>query len=147
MRRLESAAAWLSIAAGAIHAAAGPEHLAEWWAYGLFFFGAAAFQAAYGLLLWTQGIEGWGGWRAVRGTVYVAGIAVNLAIVLLWAITRTVGAPVGPEAFEPEAVGALDLSSKLVEAALVVALARLWWLAARRPDAGDAGPPRPPRPA
>src|SRR5687768_18541848 len=94
VRGLELTAAWLSIAAGAVHAVAGPEHLAEWWAYGLFFFGSAAFQAAYGLLLFTRGIEGWGGWLAVRGKVYAIGIACTLAIILVWVVSRTVGVPV-----------------------------------------------------
>jgi hypothetical protein len=145
-RRLERAAAALSLAAGGLHATAGPEHAEEWWAYGVFFFGAAAAQAAYGLLLWTQGIEAWGGWRAVRGAIYLAGIVMTLAIILLWVVTRTVGAPVGPEAFEPEAVGGLDLLSKVAEAALVIVLARLWWVAARA-GGGSASPSRPPGPA
>ena len=108
---------------------AGPEHLEEWWAYGLFFFAAAAVQAAYGLLLFTQGIEGWGGWHAVRGRVYAAGIVGNLAIIALWIVSRTVGVPVGPEAFEPESFGVLDGASKAVEVALVAVLLRLHALA------------------
>lgn len=101
---------------------AGPAHVEEWWVYGLFFFGAAAIQVAYGLVLATQGIEGWGGWGAVRGRVYGAGILVTLAIIALWVVSRTVGVPVGPEAFEPEGIGVLDATSKLVEAALVACL-------------------------
>ena len=141
MRRLEVAGAALSLAAGGLHAMAGPAHVEEWWVYGVFFFGAAAAQAAYGLVLLTQGIEGWGGWLAVRRVVYLGGIAMTLAIISLWVVTRTVGVPVGPEAFEPEGIGVLDLSSKALEIALVLVLARLWWLAgrtgqaARRPTA------------
>lgn len=138
MRRLEVAAAALSLAAGGLHAMAGPSHVEEWWVYGVFFFGAAAAQAGYGLTLLTQGIEGWGGWRVVRRAVYLVGIAMTLAILALWVVTRTVGVPVGPEAFEPEGIGALDLSSKVVEIALVFLLARLWWLARQ---AGDARRP------
>jgi hypothetical protein len=147
MRRVELAVAWLSIAAGAIHASAGPEHLAEWWAYGLFFFGAAAFQAAYSLLLLTRGIEGWGGWTAVRGKVYAVGLVATLAIIALWVVSRTVGVPVGPEAFEPEGIGALDLSSKAVEIAMVIALAVLLVRSGRPApdgDGGDGAPSRPP---
>jgi hypothetical protein len=146
MRKLELGAAGLSLVAGGIHAMAGPAHLAEWWAYGLFFFAAAAFQAAYGLLLYTRGIEGWGGWMAVRGTVYRLGIAVTLGIIVVWLVSRTVGVPLGPEAFEPESVGGLDAISKAIEAALVIVLARLSWLASR-PGAGAGGPAHPPRPA
>ncbi|MEA3166594.1 MAG: hypothetical protein QOJ26_1466, partial [Thermoplasmata archaeon] len=65
MRRLEKTAAFVSLVAGGLHAMAGPEHVAEWWVYGIFFFGSAAAQVAYGLALLTQGIEGWGGWVAV----------------------------------------------------------------------------------
>ena len=145
MRRLELAAAWLSLAAGAVHAMAGPDHLAEWWAYGLFFFGSAAFQAAYGLLLLTRGIEGWGGWMAVRSKVYALGIVSTLLIILLWVVSRTVGVPVGPEANEPEGIGPLDLTSKAVEVALVLALARLWWLASRDAPGPSSSRPRPRR--
>lgn len=127
--------------AGAVHAVAGPEHLAEWWAYGLFFFAAAAYQVAYGLLLLTQGVEGWGGWVAVRGMVYRAGIVLTLGIIVLWVVSRTVGVPIGPEAFEREPVGGLDAISKAIEAALVIVLARLSWLASRAPAAPQATAP------
>lgn len=133
MRRLERLAGGLSLAAGGVHAMAGPAHLAEWWAYGLFFFGAAAIQAAYGLLLLTQGIDGWGGWSAVRAKVYALGLVLTLGIIAVWIVSRTVGVPIGPEAFEREAVGVLDAVSKALEAALVIVLTRLWWLASR-PD-------------
>lgn len=113
---------------------AGPAHVQEWWVYGIFFFGAAAAQAIYGLVLLTRGIEGWGGWMAVRRVVYGTGIAMTLAIIALWIVTRTLGAPVGPEAFEPEGIGVLDLSSKAVEASLVLVLARLWRLAGPPPS-------------
>ncbi|MHB1261786.1 MAG: hypothetical protein ACYC2H_08735 [Thermoplasmatota archaeon] len=139
MRRLEVLAAALSLAAGGLHAMAGPAHVEEWCVYGVFFFGAAAAQAAYGLILLTQGIEGWGGWMAVRRAVYLAGIAMTLAIILLWVVTRTVGVPVGPEAFEPEGIGVLDLSSKVIEIGLALVLARLWWVAGRP----SQGPTRP----
>ncbi|MEK6974802.1 MAG: hypothetical protein AABY18_00505 [Candidatus Thermoplasmatota archaeon] len=129
MRNLERTAAGLSFAAGGLHLMAGPAHLEEWWAYGLFFFGAAAGQAAYGLVLFTQGIEGWGGWLVVRGRIYLAGIVGTLAIIALWAVSRTVGVPVGPEAFEPEGLGVLDGASKAVEVVLVAVLFRLRSLA------------------
>lgn len=138
MRGLERTAAVLSALAGIIHLGAGPEHLAEWWAYGVFFFGAAAAQAAYALVLWTRGIEGWGGWLAVRTKVYAGGIVMTLAIIALWVVSRTVGVPVGPQRFEPEGIGWPDAASKLVEAALVAVLAWLW-ARARRSAQGPAG--------
>lgn len=121
LRGLEKAAAALSFLAGAIHLMAGPEHLRTWWAYGLFFFAAAAAQVGYGLMLAMQGIEGWGGWDAVRGRVYLVGVAGNLAIIALWAVSRTVGVGIGPEA-GTESVGPLDAASKAAEIALVVLL-------------------------
>jgi hypothetical protein len=147
MRGLERAAAWLSLVAGGVHAMAGPEHFAEWWGYGLFFIAAAAAQVAYGLLLLTQGIEGWGGWAAVRGRVYAVGIVGNLAIVALWIVTRTVGIPAGPAAGEVEAVGVLDAASKVVEGALLIVLAVLWRRASPARGAAASGPSRPPGPA
>lgn len=145
MRGLERTAAILSFVAGGLHLLAGPEHLEEWWAYGLFFFVAAAAQAAYGLVLFTQGIEGWGGWRVVRANVYLAGIVGTLAIIALWVLSRTLGVPVGPEANEPERFGVLDGASKIVEIVLVAVLVRLWRLApvpspARRSNVRPGGP-------
>lgn len=125
VRGWEKVAAGLSMLAGALHLIAGPEHVEQWWAYGLFFFAAAAFQVAYGLALATQGIEAWGGWDQVRGRVYIGGIAATLAILGLWLASRTVGVPVGPLAFQPEGVGVFDATSKLVEATLILVLARL----------------------
>lgn len=125
MRRLERAAGILSLLAGGIHGLAAPEHFSEWWGYGLFFVAATLCQVIYGLLLVSQGIEGWGGWSAVRGNAYLAGVVGNLAIMALWVVTRTVGVPAGPEAGTVEAVGVLDAVSKLLETALVACLALL----------------------
>jgi hypothetical protein len=140
MRKLELVACGLSLAAGGVHAMAGPAHLAEWWAYGLFFFASAAIQVAYGLLLLTRGIEGWGGWMAVRTKVYAGGIVLTLGIIAVWVVSRTVGVPVGPAAFEPEPIGVLDAVSKAIEGALVIVLATLWLLASRRPATAASAP-------
>lgn len=119
----------LSMAAGGIHGLASPEHFSEWWAYGLFFAAATLAQVVFGLLVLTRGVNTEGGlqWSDVRGQVFLAGIVGNLAIMALWLVTRTVGVPAGPEAGEIEEVGALDATSKVLEAALVVVLAVLWW--------------------
>ncbi len=127
-RALEHWAGAVSVWAGLLHFWAGPEHAAQWWAYGLFFYGAAIIQACYGLLLFTQGIEGWGGWEAVRGRVYGLGIFGNLAIIGLWVVTRTLGVPLGPEAGDVEGVGPLDLTSKIAETALILLLVWLTML-------------------
>lgn len=138
LRGLERLASALSFAAGGLHVMAGPEHLRVWWAYGLFFFVAAAAQVGYALVFATRGIEGWGGWHAVRGRVALAGVVGNLLIMSLWAVSRTVGVPVGPEAYEAEGIGILDAASKAVEAALVASLLWLWAQDRKEARAGAA---------
>jgi hypothetical protein len=123
----ERVAGGLSLLGGLAHAAAGPEHFAAWWGYGLFFLAAALAQAVYGLLLLTQGIVARGGWPAWRRRVYWAGIAGNLFLVLFWALTRTAGVPLGPGAGDVEPIGWLDLSSKAIELATAGVLASLLW--------------------
>jgi hypothetical protein len=122
MRKLEVGAATLSMAAGLIHLSAGPDHFDEWWVYGVFFYGAAAAQAGYAIILFSQGIQGWGGWNVVRRHFYGLGVAGNIAIIGLWLVTRLVAIPVGPEAGEREPFGWLDLMSKAIEIPLVVLL-------------------------
>lgn len=124
--RIRIWAAGLSVAAGLVHGAVTPEHLEEWWGYGLFFLVAALAQVGYGALLiirpWKQDQT-----RARRidaerydRSYYVAGIAGNVAIVLLYLVTRTVGIPFfGPEAGELEAITSLSLVSKALELALI----------------------------
>ena len=114
-QRLLSAAAVLSLLAALIHVWVMPEHFAEWWGYGLFFLVAAAAQALFAVVVL----------KAPTPAVLGAGIVGNVAIIVLWAYTRAVGIPLGPHAGEVEAVGAIDVVSKLVELALVLMLAVL----------------------
>lgn len=113
---LYSAAA-LSFVAEAIHLWTAPEHYLEWLGYGVFFLAAAIFQGVLGAALL---------FRARRWVFFVGALG-NLAIVLLWAYTRTVAVPLGPMAGEAEAVGVLDLACTSAEVALVILLAALWW--------------------
>ena len=102
----------LSVGSAAIHFAVIPDHLEEWWAFGL----------AFALLGWFQAV-----WpivyldRPTRRLAWIA-IVVNLATVVVWAWSRTAGLPVGPEPGMPEAVGAADLIATAFELALVVGL-------------------------
>ena len=106
-------AAALSLTAAAMHAWAMPEHLEEWWGYGTFFLIAATAQACYGLALL----------RRPGRMLLLLGVVGNLAIVSLWAVTRTVGIPfVGPHAGEAEPVAALDLLATMAELALITVL-------------------------
>ena len=104
------------MAAALIHLYATSEHLAEWGGYGAFFLAAAIFQAAY-----TMALPRWAG----RLPFLAAGAAANLAIVGLWAVTRTVGVPAGPHAGTVEEAGLLDVAATASEAALAAILVGL----------------------
>jgi hypothetical protein len=107
------AAATLSLLAGLIHLWVTPEHFEEWWGYGAFFVVAGAAQILYVpivLLLPTRIVLLWG-------------IAGNLAIVVLYLLTRTVGIPFfGPEAGEVEGFGFVDVWATASELGIAVAL-------------------------
>jgi hypothetical protein len=114
-------AAALSVAAATVHAVVCPEHFHEGLLYGQFFAVAAGAQLTWaGLAIFRP-----------RRWVLAAGLAGNLAILVLWAITRTVGIPLGPEAGEIEAVGALDAITAVFEVALVICCAWMLTLAWR----------------
>jgi hypothetical protein len=107
------AAAALSLLAGLLHLWVTPEHFEEWWGYGAFFVVAGAAQIFYVpivLLLPTR-------------IVLLGGIAGNLAIVVLYLLTRTVGIPLfGPEAGEVGGFGLVDVSATAAELGIAVAL-------------------------
>ena len=111
-RTLHAAAA-LSVVAALIHLWVAPEHFEEWWGYGAFFLVAAVAQLVYAPILLL---------RHAR-TVLLAGIAGNLAIVVLYLLTRTVGIPLlGPEAGEVEGVGLADVGATTSEMGIALAL-------------------------
>ena len=110
------AAAALSLLAAAIHLWVVPEHLEEWWGYGAFFAACALAQGLYALGLL----------RRPSRPFLLLGVAGNLAVVILWLVTRTTGIPLlGPHAGEIEGVGVLDLACTLAEVCIVVALGTL----------------------
>ncbi len=131
--RLRLQAGALSVAAGVAHGLVAPEHLREWWGYGLFFALAALGQVFFGALLlaapWrydeTGGLvpERTGPERALC----LLGIVGNAAVILLYVVTRTVGVPfLGPAAGEVEPLGAGGVVTTLFEAVLVCLLIGLW---------------------
>jgi hypothetical protein len=133
-RGTESLVYWagiLSLGAGAIHGVATLEHWREWWGYGVFFMLAATAQVLYGLLLlmgpWRY--DSTGASRAAAAShgyarpLYLAGVAGNASIIVLYLITRTIGVPLfGPQAGEVEPITTLSLLSKLTESALIMVL-------------------------
>jgi hypothetical protein len=110
-----------AIGAGVIHLSVAPDHLAEYRPLGIGFLVAGLLQM------------GWGAAIAARDSrrLLVAGAAGSLLLVGAYVMSRTVGLPLGPEAFEPEAFGAADLLC----CALEVPVALGAYLLARRPTA------------
>jgi hypothetical protein len=112
------ALAWVS---AATHVVAAVEHLEEY----------VPFAIAFAVLTVLQ--IGWGAraWARPTSRLLLAGAAGSLAVTAVWALSRTVGLPIGPEAGQAEAVGALDLVATATELALVAVVARAYLAAAR----------------
>lgn len=100
-----TASASLAIAAGA-HLAAVPAHRGEGAPVVAFFVVVGMVQLAAALLP-----------RSPR--VRVGIVAGNLALLLLWAVSRTVGLPFGAHAGTAEAFGVLDVTAAVAQAAAV----------------------------
>ncbi|HSV37851.1 MAG TPA: hypothetical protein VLI04_03750 [Nocardioidaceae bacterium] len=97
-----------SAAAAGVHAAVGPAHVSEGFLIGSFFVFSSLFQLGWAALVTT---------RPSR-RLLVLGVGGNVAFIVLWGVTRTVGLPFGltPGA---EGVGAWDLSAVIWEATVV----------------------------
>ena len=105
-------AGFASLGAGLVHFAVVHEHLAEWWLFGAFFIGIGVIQVGWAVLALARD-------RAPLPRVVAA---VNAGVIVLWVVTRTVGLPVGPERWTPEAVGVADVVCAALEAVVVVVL-------------------------
>jgi hypothetical protein len=106
---IRTMAAGLSIGASVIHFGAVPGHIDEGWWVGLGLMVAGTFQAAWALA-----------WLIERSPgVTRFGILGNLAIVVVWLVSRTAGLPIGEFAGRPEAIGAADAAATLFELLLV----------------------------
>ena len=110
-------AALASLGASVIHFAVVPAHWQEWMPAGLFFASIAVFQ-----LFWARLV-------LVRTTnpVLALGIMVNLAVIALWSVSRTAGAPFGPHAGEAELVQAADLCALLLQVYVVMGAGWVWY--------------------
>jgi hypothetical protein len=118
-RRLDPAvtlAAVAAVVAAGVHISVCPEHYREGLLYGVFFTVTAGAQLLWAALLMVRP-----GPSVVR-----AGLLASLGIIALWAVTRSVGIPLGPERGEVEAIGALDVLATTAE--LVAAAACVWVL-------------------
>jgi len=95
-----------------IHIGAAVDHWAEFHLYTLVFSCLAALQAGWAILI-------------LRGTsrrVLALGCLVQLGVVGLWILSRTVGVPLAPVAWTPEEVGVADLIETIGELTTVLAV-------------------------
>jgi hypothetical protein len=121
-RTTVAVAAVLSLGAAWVHLAYVAPHLRQWWAYGAFFLATGIGQGVFAPLIL----------RWPRPWLAVAGITGNIAIVAMYVLSRTNGAPLGPHADVPERVGAIDLATTASEVVLVGLLVTLLTPRARR---------------
>jgi hypothetical protein len=103
----------LSALAAAIHAWVTPEHYEEYALFGVFF----------GLLAFAQGAWAVAVLRHPTRRVRVSGIALSAGLLLLWALSRTAGLPIGPEAWEAEPAELLDVVAGMAELGIIMVAA------------------------
>jgi hypothetical protein len=105
----------VSVAAAAIHIGFAQPHLDEDWAHGGFFLVVGWFQLAWAALVVAR----------PRRWVFAAGVIVNLAVVVVWAVSRTSGLPFGPTADVSEDIGTPDVLATILEGVIVIGSAAL----------------------
>lgn len=115
-----------SAASGAIHLAMTGPHFDEAFTHGLFFLGLGAFQ------LITAGLVA----LDLRRRLFAVMAAGNATAVGVWLLSRTLGLPVGPERWVPEAVGPADVATTVLEVAIVATC----WIVFSRAERGDVSP-------
>lgn len=107
-------AAVFSLSAGLVHFVYVPDHMWIWVPYGLFFLGAGILQSALATLLVSRRVGPW---------IAAAGIAMNLGIIAIYAVSRTpYGALIGPMRGHAELPGVVDMATTAGEFVTVVAL-------------------------
>jgi hypothetical protein len=118
-------AGFASLGAGLVHFSVVREHLDEWWLYGVFFIGLGTLQ-----VLWAVA-------TLARDSVPFPRLIVlaSTMTLVLWAVTRTVGLPVGPEPGQAESAGLSDVVAGVLEVVVVLSV-----VAATRPQ--RTGEPR-----
>jgi hypothetical protein len=113
VEELAMVAAVLVFVSSFIHSAEITPHFEQYWLYGVFFAVVTLLQAIWSVLIYGD---------PLNRRYLVAGGVGNAALIVIWAITRTIGVPLGPQS-GPEAVGVIDVLSKLDELAAVVLIA------------------------
>jgi putative NADH-flavin reductase len=92
------------------------QHFREWWLFGLFFAIVTPLQLVWALMVWRHPSD--------RRLLWI-GAGGNLAVAGVWAASRVVGLPFGPETFRPETVGFKDVLATADELSIAVLLALL----------------------
>ena len=123
---LRNATAIFSAGAGAIHISVIQAHFEEYWAFGVFFAGAA----------WLQIL--WAIWVVARPSRVVAltGIGINGAITAVWVVSRTVGVPLGPEPSVAEPAEFVDIAATSLQVLVILGALGLLSRGATRRDVG-----------
>jgi hypothetical protein len=107
----------LAVSLGLAHVLATPLYFEQWLGYGVFFFTAAVLHVTYSMVLAVN---------PPNRTLLWAGIGGNALIIVVWAITRTLGIPFfGPMAGEVLPVGLLDGLAQILGVTQIVHLAVL----------------------
>jgi hypothetical protein len=101
-------AAVLVFASSFIHSAVIADHVEEHWLIGAFFVVVTIAQAIWAVLVYSE---------PLNRRVLFAGAVGNAAVAVVWAVSRTVGIPIGWHPWRPEAVGRADVLSTLCELA------------------------------
>ena len=104
-----------ALGAALLHAAFAPGHFTETWSHGLAFAVMAWLQLALAVALLAYPSR----------RVFALG-TLNVLVIGLWVMSRTVGAPFGSNAWKSEAVGTPDLIATRREALLVIGCAALF---------------------
>jgi hypothetical protein len=102
--------AGLSAVAAGIHAWVVPGHYGEYALFGIFFAVLGFAQAG-----WAAAVL-----RRPTRLLHIAGIALSAGLLALWALSRTAGVPIGPEAWEAEPAGLLDVAAGAAELGIIV---------------------------
>jgi hypothetical protein len=117
-----------SLVAAGVHVWVCPEHFHEGLRFGVFFVLASSWQTGWAVQVIRRPTE----------LLFRAGLVINAAMIVLWALTRTVGLPFGLA--EVERVGAIDLVATIAEVVTVLAcLAVSEWAVRLRPTAVVTG--------
>jgi hypothetical protein len=109
-RWLTSSAAVVGLVATAVHVRVAPEHFHEAVLFGVFFTLTSICQFGWSALMITRPRR-WLVWSGAIGNSLVIG---------LWAYTRLVSVPIGPEAGRPEDIGMPDIIATTAETLLVI---------------------------